>query len=228
MTKNGTWYSGTYNSTTEELTIKQEPIEHPDPYSLHVLSTKDEGVKEEHKHLIVVSQTGELSLNALTESPTQLTLSKTTDLWTESDNIFVSCIAHQFHKGGLRVFVVKGFYLIVFELNAQLQLQNTIVERFACPFVTGLHLIDDHQFIVALVNQRIMYGTVMWGKITLVDIQNEFDPNYSCSGLAYAHNKAIWMFAMTASKASVFIRSIQELLKLIVRCIVYSPTTTPC
>lgn len=133
-----------------------------------------------------------------------MSIDKTLDLWTNSDHISVNCITHKFHDNGLRIFIVKGFFLVIFELNKKLELENIIIEPFPCPFITALKLIDDHQFIITLVNQKVLYGTLMRGKLTIVEVQNVFDPNFSCSGVTFGHNKAIWTFTFTASKVKDF------------------------
>lgn len=151
---------------------------------------------------IVATMEGELALYQLERRKGRVNLKKTADLWPEKDGITVNGISYAFNGNNLRVSVAKGFHLLIFQLNEDLGLEGTIIEQFPSPFITGIHVIDYAQLVVSVVNQKIYYGNVVEGKLQLVEIKDNYNRNFSCTGVIGCKNRGIYILAFTASKVS--------------------------
>lgn len=196
--KNGTVFSGALNTTTFKMEMTIEPHELHKPSAIKIITSS---TREDF--LIVASTDGTMSLHRLERSLPFLTLNKLVDLWTEDDDIPISYILTRWHEKALRILVVKGSFILLFEFDGKMKRQNTIIHRVPSPFITGLEFIDDNSFMIALVNNTILHAAVDKDKLTTAEIHNEYDRNFSCSGIIRLKNRAMWMFSFVASKVSL-------------------------
>lgn len=199
VTKNGGVYTGTIDANEGELKvqiqIQDDKLE--ETQNIQMIS-KD--------HFVRVTNDKQISLFKVeldAKKSSSFKLIKVSDLWTESDGIIVNCIgAKPVDDNTVRIFLIKERHLLIFTLDAKYNLKETIAEQLPGPFATGLQLIDATQLVVTLVNGKILHGSLIKGKITFVDMQNEFDPNFTCTGLVRARNSAFWMLSFTAGKVN--------------------------
>lgn len=205
VSRDGSVFSGVFNATAENIKITKLSSILPDPASVKIISNSQES------RLILVSTSGEVSLYDIQRTSRALKLAKIADLWNESDDVSVSGLAHQFHDNGLRVFIVKGFFLVVCELSSEMEVTNRIIQRLPCPFITGLQLNDEKSFILALSNHKIVMGTLAKGKIQIEDLRNDFDGNFSCTGIIAGKNKAVCVLAFNASKVSLSLPMVKHI-----------------